>query len=206
MEQRDSLSNISVQLWIYVRFGLMVTGQCCLHRGSSLLTNEYFASRRSALMPLLSHPGPGKIQHNIRPYKSLFLRHKIEKGGRAVYPGPRKTSTIKYQVLQPCWQFMSELAGWSLACCLQRRILMISDHNHPSTTCIRTFIWERENCSELAGWLLESHLQRRSFRHGFFACWRVQYMFGWSVIQWFRRAKMTNGNTFLKIFFSMQST
>ena len=30
--------------------------------------------------------------------------------------------------------------------------------------------------------------------------------FGWSVIQWFRRAKMTNGNTFKQIFFSMQST
>ena len=83
-------------------------------------------------------------QQNIRPYKSLFLRHKIEKGGRAVYPGPRKTPTIKYQVLQPCWQFMSELAGWSLACCLQRSIPTTSHHNHPSTTCIRTFIWERK--------------------------------------------------------------
>ena len=30
--------------------------------------------------------------------------------------------------------------------------------------------------------------------------------FGWTVVQWFRRAKMTNGNTFKKIFFSMQST
>ena len=47
---------------------------------------------------------------------------------------------------------------------------------------------------------------RRHFHQKWLSPLCTLCMFGWTVVQSFRRAKMTNGNTFKKICFSMQST